>query len=149
MKNLLVFLMLMFSLPLNAREEFKLNITENEEIVHSENDWIYLSDEGPYFFYVNNYGYITTENGLRKVHSLVVLKETRDFAPIAYKVKKIYSFGFMDCKSKIFYLSNSFFVDSNSKIIFANNYPLGEYKVEVSTPNTARNLSYKKVCENN
>ncbi len=141
-------MMLTFSLPLNAREEFKLNVTENEEIVHSENDWIYLSDEGPYFFYVNNYGYITNEEGLYKVHSLVILKELRDFPPIANKVKKVYTYGLMSCKNKIFYLLNSFYVSETDKIIYAHNYPPGEYKVEVATPNTARNLSYKKVCEN-
>jgi hypothetical protein len=148
MKNLLVFLMLMFSLPLNAREEFKLNITENREIIYSQEDWVYLSDEGSYLFYVNNYGFTMTDEGLYKVHSLVSFKEPRDLTPLVKSVKQIYSFGIMSCKNKLFYLFNSFFVDKNNNIVFAQDYPPSEYIVEVSTPNTARNLSYKKVCEN-
>lgn len=131
----------------NANEEFLLKFKDNNQILLDMNEWTKLSDEGNYTFYLSKESN-EINTGYYKVHSLV---EFPDPNGVEYKnlngpVKRIFSYGIMDCEQGIFFLLGDFYTDKDNVIVFSSQFEMGTRQVEVLTPNTARNKAYIKVC---
>jgi hypothetical protein len=146
-KYLLAIVLSIFSLTAVANEE-EFTLRVNDGVVEvNMSDWQYLSNEATYHFYLAKKN-MHVGNGFHKIHSISEFKEPegRIYSGLSAPVKYIISFGYMDCNDGIFNLVGQLFTDKNYKIIYSSSYEYGEHRVEVTSPNTARNKAYTKVC---
>lgn len=146
MRAIIAALVFLFSVNVNANEEFKLKFLNPTQIEFNANDWELISVEKNYDFYLAKN--ITVKNGAVKIHSLVdfhALQDNKD-TPAISPVKKIFTFGIVDCERGIFYMLNDFYTSETNQIVYLQNYEPGEYSVELLTPGTPRNKAYIKAC---
>ena len=68
------------------------------------------------------------------------------FEALSAPVKRIFSFGVLDCENSTFYLLNDLFVNKDHQIVHIQKHEPEEYMVEMMEPNTARNKVYLMVC---
>jgi hypothetical protein len=146
MKATIAALMFLFSITANANAEFKLKFSDPTQIEYNANDWELISVEGTYDFYIAKNS--INDKGMVKMHSLVDYHKIQENSnsPIMSSVKKIYSFGMIDCTNGILYLLNDFFTTETNQVVYIQNHDFGEYRVELLTPNTPRNKVYIRVC---
>lgn len=148
MKAIIIALLLTASLAVSATEEFTLKFIDKLVIVNDENDWVFVADENKaYNFHVSKDSIGTKKNNVF-VHSRVEFFEGKEhkFDALQTPIKRIFSFGMVDCEYAIFYLVADFFVDVNNRIVHSQEHEPNEYQVELKTPNTARNKMYQAVC---
>jgi len=146
MKSTIALLVFLFSVTANANEEFKLKFSDPTQIEFNVTDWEPISVEGTYDFYLaKNF---ISDNGMVKIHSLVdfhKIQENSNSTVMRY-VKRIFSFGIIDCKNGVLYLLGDFFTNETNQVVYIQNHDFGEYRVELLTPNTPRNKAYIRVC---
>lgn len=141
-----ILLLLMVSIAI-AEEDFRLIIKDNILVEINKSDWSYLSNEGTYDFFITKNSK-HTGNGFHKVHTMVEFKEKdgRLYDNLQAPVKRIISYGYMSCEEHVFYLIGQLYLEVNDKIIYAEEHQFGTYRIEVTSPNTARNKAFAKVC---
>lgn len=140
----ILFSLLVFS-PALAKEDFSLRFKNENEVIYTPSDWVKISEEGAFDFYVSK---VTPkiDHTHHRVFSLVEFAEPRKYQSLNSPVKRIFSFGIMDCENAVFYLLTDIYTDSNNNIIFVADYKSNPEVVEVSTPDTPRNKAFIKVC---
>ena len=146
MKAIVVVVMFFFSVIANATEEFKLKFSDPTQIEFNAVDWELISVEQNYDFYLAKN--TTVRNGSAKIHSLVDFHDLQnnENTPAIGPVKKIFTFGIIDCERGIFYMLNDFYTSETHQIVYSHNYAFGEFRVELLTPGTPRNIAYIKAC---
>lgn len=131
-----------------AKEDFALEFIDKSVIVDNTNDWVFVAAEGKvYNLYVSKDAIAAGETRV-PLHSKVEFleKDGFKFDALQQPIKRIFSFGIIDCENAALYLITDFFVDSNNKIVHMQEHEPGDYIVEMLTPNTPRNSLYKAVC---
>jgi hypothetical protein len=148
MKAILTALLLLVSVAAGAKEDFEFTFINGTHIENNEKDWALVSEESKVYNLYTSHDAIGTGNDQVQVHTKVeyLAKDGFRFDALSEPVKRIFSFGVVDCEQAIFYLLADFFVDSSDKILFRQDHEPGEYRVEMLTPNTARNSLFKLVC---
>jgi hypothetical protein len=143
----LIFVLALISTPILAATEFRLKFTDPTQIEFNAEDWVKVSREDVYDLYISKDA-VSSNQSKVKVHSMVIFHEPkgRELSGVLAPVKKIYSFGMMDCKEAILYLVTDLFVDVNEQVIYMQNHDFGDYRVDLKEPNTARNAAFLKVC---
>ena len=143
----LTLLVITTSIVFANQEEFKLRIDEENIVEIDKSNWTHLSDEKTYHFYVSKFNN-QTQDGYYRMHSMVEFKEEngKQYTNLEAPVKRVISFGFMQCQEGVFYLIGELYTDKNNKIIYSAKYEFGEFVAEVTAPNTARNKAFMKVC---
>ena len=148
MKAFITLLLVVASLAAYATEEFTLKFKDRSSIVNNENDWVFVAEENNiYKLYVSKDA-IGSGNNQTQIHTKVEYNEQDGykFEALNQPIKRIFTLGIIDCQNAIFYMVTDFFVDSSNKIVHFQQHELGEYRVEMLTPNTTRNSLYKVVC---
>lgn len=149
MKAILALLLLFVTITAGAKERFELKFLDESTIVNDDNDWYFVGEEKSiYKLYVSKDS-IRTKQPQVPVHTRVEYdgENGYKFNALPKPIKRIFSGGIVDCDNAMFYLMADFFVDSSNSIVHFQPHELGEYRVEMQTPNTARNGLYKAVCE--
>ena len=84
-----------------------------------------------------------------KMHSMVVFHQDPGvmMGGLPIPIKRIFSFGLMDCSRMRLALLNDWFVDNTNQVVYNQNHEPGEYLVDLSTPDTPRNAAYQAVCK--
>lgn len=149
MKKLLALLMLSLS-PILSASEFPQQLRIEENIVtHSLLEYEKSYENDVYNFYIRN---DVRKIGPKQflVHTMVEYKivDGIEYAALGYTVKRIFNYGMLDCEQRAFSVTSDIYVDTINKIVYREDYELGEFVSELMTPNTARNSVYKKVCFN-
>lgn len=149
MKKILAFLMLSLSPILSASEFPQQLLIEKNIVTHSLSEYEKSYENDVYNFYIRN---DVLKVGPKQflVHTMVEYKlvDGIEYAELGYAVKRIFNYGMLDCEQRAFSLTSDIYVDSNNKIVYSEDYELGEFVSELLTPDTARNSVYKKVCFN-
>lgn len=145
MKNLLLSFIFLYA---NCfAQDFSITFENQDKIKHNSNDWEISARTTQFELYINKYS-IATKEKVPAIYSLVEFYDPNGtkFEAFPTPVKKIYTYGIMECKNGIFHLLTSWYVDKNDKIIFKQMHEFGTYEVEVLTKNTPRNDLFLLVC---
>jgi len=144
MKNLLLGLLLLVPIFAITQDAYRFQF-KDQELVHNSEDWYYVIEEESYNFYLA-INISETEDGLIRIHSLAQFKNPQDQAIADTPISKLYSFGVLSCKRKLFHVLNDFYVDENDQIVHTENYSPGEFVVELTISNDLRRLVYEFAC---
>lgn len=146
MRNVLLAAMFIFSTVASA-EEFKLQFTDPTQINHNSEDWVSAATTSKYELYVNKTS-VESKEGIVPIHTVVEFYPPNGVTleQLSVLVKRIYSYGLMECKNGIFHLLNDWFVDKNNQVVYIQSHDFGAYEVDVRAKNTPRNDLYLLVC---
>lgn len=127
--------------------EFSLNFEKEKLIKYKQEDWVNVAQTTQFELSVNKDS-VSTKEKTPEIYSLVEFHnpEGVKIESLPTKIKKIYTYGIIECKNGIFHLLNSWYVDKNDEIIFAEINDFGTYDVEMLTKNTPRNDLFLMVC---
>ena len=148
MKKLLAIVLLAFATITFAANEFKFHfIEENDDytIAYTKTDWDFVAKESTYSLYLNKGGFAES-NDMLKMHSMIVFNNEVKYEQIPVPIKKIYSFGLVECDTAKLYLITDFFTDANNKIVWIQRHQMGEYITNLDIPNTPRKQVFIAVC---
>lgn len=129
--------------------DFKLHFIQEDgenTIAFTESDWEYLAKDKSYELFINKGGFAKDQNDLLKMHTMIVFDEDMHYDAFQGAVKKIYSFGLVDCANVRLYLTLDFFTDVNNKVLWSQRHELGSFIVDLSAPNTPREQVFIKMC---
>lgn len=145
MKKILLSLLFLHSLCFS--QDFSLTFENQDKIKHNSNDWESAATTTQFELYINK-GSIATTEKVPAIHSLVEFYDPNGvkFEAFPTPIKRIYTYGVLECKNGLFHLLTSWYVDKNHKIIFKQMHEFGTYEVEVLTKNTPRNDLFLLVC---
>lgn len=146
MRNIILAAMFIFSTSVLA-EEFKLQFTDPTQINHNNNDWVVAATTSTYELYVNKSS-ISSKESVVTIHTIVEFYPPNgvNMEQLILPIKRIYSYGLIECKNGIFHLMNDWFVDKNNQVVYIQSHELGTYEVDVRAKNTPRNDLYLLVC---
>jgi hypothetical protein len=147
MHKILLAAMFVLSTSVSA-EEFKLNFTDSTQISHDSEDWATAATTSQYELYVNK-GSIASSESVVSIYTITEFypPDGTRMQQFPIPVKRIYSYGIMECKNSLFHLLNDWFVDKNNRVIYMQNHEFGSYEVDVSQKNTPRNDLFLLVCQ--
>jgi hypothetical protein len=80
------------------------------------------------------------------MHSMIVFNKDMQYEAFQGAVRKIYSYGLVDCATATLYLTVDFFTDANNKILWVQRHELGSFVVDLNAPNTPRAQVFIKMC---
>jgi hypothetical protein len=146
MRSFLLSALLCFSVAASAAG-FKLQFADPTQIILNDSDWSLVSHTESYDLYLA-LEMIGAGTQSPKMHSMVVFHQDPGVAlgGLPVPIKRIFSFGLMDCSRGRLALLNDWFVDSTNQVVYNQNHEPGEYLVDLLTPNTPRNDAYLAVC---
>lgn len=130
--------------------DFKLHLIEEDgvnTIAFTESDWEYLAKEDPYQLFINKGGFGKDQNNLLKMHTMIVFDKDMHYDVFQGAVRKIYSFGLVDCANAVLYLTVDFFTDANNKVLWMQRHELGSFVTYLDVPNTPREQVHIKMCD--
>lgn len=130
--------------------DFELKTDNTGVITHESSDWVLTSKAANFDLYVNHSAIGSTER-VTAIYSVVEFHQPGGFRfeALPVPVKRIYSFGLLECKNGIMNLLASWYVDTNNKIVYNQSHSLDSYLVDMREKNTSRNDLFRVVCANN
>lgn len=149
MKKILAIILLAAVSLAFAATEFRLHFIEEGNdtfVAFAETNWEYIAKEDPYQLSLNKGGFNKNENNMLKMHSMIVFDSPREYKNISVPVKKIYSYGLVDCENAKLYLITDFFTDANEKLVWVQRHAMGSFVTDLDAPNTPRGLVFIKMC---
>jgi hypothetical protein len=148
MRSFLLLVLLCFSVTASAAG-FKLQFADPTQIVLNDSDWSLVSHSESYDLYLAQEMIGAGTHQSTKMHSMVVFHRDPGvmLGGLPVPIKRIFSFGLMDCSQGRLTLLNDWFVDNTNQVIYNQNHEPGEYLVDLSIPNTPRNDAYLAVCK--
>jgi hypothetical protein len=146
LKCLMVITVLLVT-SLAAADNYKLEFDGPTQIVHHSNDWRVVAQTSQYNLGVDVQS-IGTGDSVVAIYTLVDFTKSGGdkIDGIGSLVQRIYSYGIIECKNKLFNILNDWFVDSNGQIVYNQVHSVDAYLVDMSTPDTPRNLLLQSVC---
>ena len=147
MKSFLLTALLCFSVTATAKE-FRLQFSDPTQVVVNDSDWVKVSHNDIYDLYISQYAIGTNEQS-PYIHSMVLFHDTpgTTFNNIIGPVKRIFTFGNLDCRQGVLTLLNDWFVDITNQVVYTQSHAPGEYLTEVLTNHTPRNDAYNAICK--
>ena len=141
---LLCSLVVTVSFAASMRLEVRPNGDE-QMVVYKADDWYFVSKESNYNVYLAK-GEIEESNGYLLVQSLTEFDENVKYSYMEKPVKKIFSYGAMDCKNQKFYLLGDMFTAEDLTVQFVQYHEMGSHISSLDKEGTARNEVWKIVC---
>ena len=141
------FLALCFSATAYAAkpQEFALQF-EGERIIHNQSDWQYVTKADSFRVYVER-GMIGYHNEMYEFHSYIEFNEEFQIDGISDKIKRIYSYGVLNCSEANLYLLMDLFTNEKGDVKFRSVKEFGSHVSELKTPNTIRHEVYNLLCK--
>lgn len=134
-----------------AAEELDLSFSKQPDgsvkIVYDEDKWVKVTSAADYDVLVAKE---LIGNKKEKVHKFIGLTsfyKDSSFPTIQAPVRKIYSYGILNCKDSSLYLLGDFFIDAQDTIVYSQKHEFGTYITDMSVPNSVRNDIYNVVCK--
>jgi hypothetical protein len=148
MKSIVAVIVFCFAITASANSEFRLKFKDEVTVDFNASDWEFAAAEGTYRLFIEK----TSKNAGKKHVNLHTMIEFDDpegfkFEALLAPVKRIFTFGVLDCENGTFYLFNDFFVNKDHQVIHIQKHAPEEYMVNMIAPDTARNKVYLMVCK--
>ncbi len=153
MKYLFSLILVMFMTTAIASKppEYKLDIvpipnTDDELIVHNPQDWEFVDKSADYKVYVEK-GMLGYKNEMFEFHAVTEYDVPAPMSFTDIPIKRIYSYGVLNCKEANLYLLIDLYVDVHNKIIMRQYHEFGSYVSNMNNPNTIRYNVYNLLCK--
>jgi len=149
MKKILAVILLLVTTTVLAAS-FRFNFIPGESdgdysLAHDDRQWELIAHDDKYDLYVNKGGFEVTDNYLR-MHSMIVFHKDEQVSFITTPVRKIYSYGLVDCKNKALFLLSDFFTDSNHIVVWQQSHEMGSYITNLDGVGTPKYNMLIKLC---
>jgi len=147
--NILLFAILFLMSILNAgAEPLRLKVTPvgNEQFIsYDENDWYFVAKESNYNVYLAK-GEVENKNGYFMIQSLTSYDGHEIYSYMEKPVKRVYTYGALDCANKQLYLLGSLYSAEDDTVQYLQYHEMGTWIADLVAEGTARNEVYKAIC---
>ncbi len=148
MKALLVAMMFLFSISANADEEFKLKFQDPTQIILDRADWELVAKDSTYNLHINRFVNEVKPNASVQIHSMVEFNDPEgfQFEALSTPVKRIFTFGVLNCESGILVMLAEWFTNKDNQVVYMQTHGPTDYAVDMIAPDTARHKLYLRLC---
>lgn len=143
-----IFTVLLLLSGLAYAEPFRLMVTPvgGDQIVSfNQDDWQFVAKESNYDVYIAK-GELENKNGLLMIQSNTTFEDLVTYNFMEKPVRRIFSYGALDCKNKKLYLLGDMFVAEDHTVQYLQYHQMGDWISELDKEGTARNAVWKKIC---
>jgi len=147
MKILLFIVMLLMSIGASA-QPFKLQITtigDQKVVTYIPDEWYFVARERDFNVYLAK-GDIEEVNGYLMVQSHTTYDTVETYSYMDKPVKRVFSYGAMDCDNKEIHLLGSIYSAEDNTIQYVQYHEMNDWVSDLSKEGTARNEIYKVIC---
>jgi hypothetical protein len=151
MKQLLIAIALFVSTSVFAKNNFDIDIIKdkdgNHSIIYNTDDWKLITKTANYDVYVPTELLRDKGKTVHTFHGMTVFHKEQTYSYIPGGVKKMYSYGILNCDTAELYLMGDFYASSKEVVLFHQTHDWGTYITNMNVPNTSRNEVYNAVCK--
>lgn len=151
MKQLLLAFALFVSASVFAENNFDIDVIKDKDgnavIIYNQDDWKLITKTANYDVYVPKELLRQSEKNVLTFQGMTTFNKPQTYAYITGEVKKIYSYGILNCDTATLYLMGDFFVNSKEVVLYYQTHDWGTYITDMAVPNTSRNDVYNAVCK--
>lgn len=144
MKRLLTFIMI--ALMTASTYAYELNITQEDLILHNQDDWFYVGKSDLFSLYVEKGMLEESKDHIIDFHAYIEFNELEKMQYIEAPVSRIYTYGKLNCPRGEMMMLTDIYTSSENKVIFRQYFPPGAAIADMKTPNTMRLEAYKVIC---
>lgn len=128
------------------QSDYKLNFTNDDVIVHNQNDWYFVTQSDGYDIYIEK-STVGAKQEIVSFHAYVPYHVPQEFYGIDVPVSALYVFGSLHCGRKQLMMLMDLYVDANNKVVFRNSYEVNSNIVSLNVPHTTRFDILNLVCK--
>jgi hypothetical protein len=128
-----------FTLPIEQ-------LGQEERILHNSKDWYYVGNEKDYKVHIEK-SMLNEKQTLYEFHSVTEFDKPHKYSIIKEPVKRIYSYGILNCAEANLYLLGDLFADKNNIIVYRQYHEFGSYITNLSGDSTVRSAIYNVLCK--
>ena len=151
MKQLIVALSLLVSVSVFAENNFDIDVIKDKDgnavIIYNSDDWKLITKTAHYDVYVPKELLKEKNKNVLTFQGMTTFHKEQTYSYITGGVKKIYSYGVLNCETAKLYLMGDFFASSKEVVIYYQTHDWGTYITDMDVPNTSRNDVYNAVCK--
>jgi len=151
MKHLLIALALLVSASVFAENNFDIDVIKDKDgnavIIYNVDDWKLITKTANYDVYVPRELLKEKDKNILTFQGMTIFHKEQKYSYITGDVKKIYSYGILNCDTAKLYLMGDFFASSKEVVLFYQTHDWGTYITDMDVPNTSRNDVYNAVCK--
>lgn len=151
MKQLLIALALFVSASVFAENNFDIDVIKDKDgnaiIIYNQDDWQLITKTAHYDVYVPKELLREKDKNILTFQGMTIFHKEQNYSYIKGDVKKIYSYGILNCDIAKLYLMGDFFVSNKEVVLFYQTHDWGTYITDMDVPNTSRNDVYNAVCK--
>jgi hypothetical protein len=122
------------------------NVGQEEKIIHKSKDWYLIGNEKDYTVYIER-GMLSEKQDLYEFHSYTEFDNPHTYSIIKEPVKRIYTYGIVNCTEANLYLLGDLFVDKNNIIVYRQYHQFGSYITNLSVDDKIRSGIYNVLCK--
>ena len=151
MKQLLIAVALFVSASVFAANNFDIDVIRDKDgnavIIYNHDDWKLITKTANYDVYVPKELLGDKGKNVHNFHGMTIFHKEQSYSYITGGVKKIYSYGILNCEMAKLYLMGDFFTSDKDVVIYYQTHDWGTYITDMDVPNTSRNDVYNAVCK--
>lgn len=151
MKQLILAAVLFVSASVFAENNFDIDVIKDKDgnavIIYNQDDWKLITKTANYDVYVPKELLREKEKNILTFQGMTIFHKEQTYSYITGGVKKIYSYGILNCNIAKLYLMGDFFVSNKEVVLFYQTHDWGTYITDMDVPNTSRNDVYNAVCK--
>jgi hypothetical protein len=147
MKNVIIALILALSSSLASAEltlDFLSNPDGTRSIIHNSDDWSFVTKAPTYSVYVDK-SIVNRKQKQIEFHAITEFDKLQQYNQFPFEIKRIYSFGVLNCVEAKLYLLGDLFTDKDNVIRYFQSHDYGSYITNLGESAIAREV-YNTVC---
>lgn len=144
MKRLLISIMV--ALMTASTYAYDLNVTQEDVILHSQDDWFYVGKTDLFSLYVEKGMLEESKDHIIDFHAYIEFNEPENIQYVESPISRIYTYGKLNCPRGEMMMLTDMYTSPENKIMFRQYFPVGTAIADMKTPNTMRLEAYKVIC---
>ena len=147
MKIILFVILFLISIGSGA-EPLRLQVTpmgDQQVVSYIPDEWSFVARESNYNVYLAK-GEVEESNGYLMVQSLTSYDTYETYSYMEKPVKRVFTYGAMDCENKKLYLLGSLYSAEDNTVQYLQYFEMGTWVSDLNAEGTARNEVYKAIC---
>lgn len=147
MKSILFAILFLTSILAGA-EPLRIQVTpigDEQVVTYNDDDWYFVAKESNYKVYVAK-GEIEKNGDFLMVQTHTTYEEYEVYSYMAKPVKRIFTYGALDCANKKLYLLGSLYTAEDNTVQYLQYHDMGTWVSDLKAEGTARNEVYKAIC---
>lgn len=141
-----LFISIMLALMTASTYAYELGITQEDLILHNQDDWVFVGKSDIFSLYVEKGMLGESKDHIIDFHAYIEFNELEKMQYIEAPVSRIYTYGKLNCPRGEMMMLTDMYTSSENKVIFRQYFPPGAAIADMKTPNTMRLEAYKVIC---